>query len=409
MPAATTWDSTLVTWDSLVATWSDALPESPWPVVSVWEDQGSNVWALVARIGVWTTIDLEPRFNAAGTWSLVLPWSEQSNKITKTRLVTFDWRGWRFTGRVDSYAASAGEDGAPVLAVGGLDAFDVVADYLCWPSPTQLLTGQGVRYSASGVAETVLRNLMLANRDRRGDDWAIPASQGRGASITLGERWTPMGLVVAEKATAAGLGVRAGLVDDPATSTRASLQVEFYVPVDRTARVRLSYRVGTLRSWALNNVAPTATRVIVGGDGKGASRVYRQITDTAAEGVWGRIREMFADARGTSALAELDERGVEALAEAAEQSSFELETVEAAGMRFIQHYGLGDTVTVEPIEGEATTERVNAARLAFGDSGVSVQIIPGNPDTSASNPLFKLAEILRGLRRRLSHIEREEQ
>ena len=373
--------------------------------VSVWRPLSGTQWAMVGVIDARESLSFEPRHQQPGVWSLLLPYTEQARKISKGRLVTFDYRSTRFTGRVKQIGPQADESGEVRLEVTGTDVLDDLAGVQCWPVPDAAHTAQTVaRYEASGPAETVLRALILANTAREGLDVVIPASQGRGATVALSERFSNLLTVVQAKIAYAGLGVRMGLLST--SGTRADLTVEFFVPADKSNRVRLAHRVGTLRTWKQSDTAPAITRVIVGGGGKGTARVFRRIVDTAAEAEWGVRREGFVDARDTSNTATLDQRGAEALAEGVEQSAFELEAVEATGMRYGEHFGIGDKVTVQLLDDVAVVKPLGAVQIAEAMEGVTVRLVPGNPD--ATNPLFAQAAIVKSLRRQVGQLQREE-
>lgn len=375
--------------------------------VGVWEPTDGGVWRLVGQLDTWLEVHVEPRWNTPGPWSMLLPLDGQSLKVTPRHLVTFDTRGTRMTGRVTEAGSEAGEDGNPTLPLAGLDVMGILGGVQCWPVPSSPIGSQtAARYQANGAAEDVLTVAARANL-ARAHQVTVPNSRGRGTPVTLNTRFKNLLELLQVKCEAADLGFTLGLVDEPGTSTRARLTLQFTQPVDRSARVRLSTKVGTLRSWKQNRQAPTATRAVVGGGGQGAARVFRQVVDTAAEAEWGFAAEVFVDARDTSDPALLDARGWEALAEAAAQSSFELDAAEAAGMRYGTHFWLGDKVTVELLTDTTTVDRLRAVRIdVTRGEGMSVQLIPGNPD-SRDNPLFKQAAINRGLHRRLKALEED--
>lgn len=378
-------------------------------VVTVWKKLGAGFgWGLAARLDSYESLSVEPRHNAPGVWSLVLPVSDLSAKLTKTRLVTFDYRGTRVTGAVRQYGAQADDSGRVSIEATGVDVLAWLGHLLCWPDPAAALGAQSTdRYRATGAAETVLRALVVANSDRlAGFELAAPASAGRGGTVNLSERFSNLLTVVQSKASYAGLGVRLGLVNRSGTSTRADLTLQWYVPADKSNRVRLSHKVGTMRTWKQADTSPTATRAIVGGSGQGTARVFRQVVDGPAEAEWGSKQEVFVDARDATTTTLLDERGAEALTQAAEQSSFELEAVEATGMRYGEHFSLGDKVLVELLTGVSSVQPLGGVKLAADASGTTVQLIPGNPDSA--NPLFAQAAIMRGTRQRLAALEREE-
>lgn len=470
--------------------------------VRVWRQvaPGSASWAQVSEIRTWTDLELEPRHNQPGPWSIRLPWDGQTFRLSKTDLVTFDFRGTRLTGLIESYGAASDEQGQPVLEASGVDTLALLGDVTAWPDPASPLGTQNtVRYRASGPAETVLRSLILANVvTRLGRGVAIPASTGRGGTINVVTQFGNLLEIVVRKCAAAGLGVRMGLVNTT-SSTRAEMRCEFYVPVNRSTRVRLSHKARTLRSWRQSDQVPTATRAIVaaaseetsldidtvntalnrltitgkdnvrhhlrtgslirfsgGGTppaplresrayyairvdadtfkvattrsrasagleigltnaGSGnikvteTTRIFRYVTNAAAETEWGRVRETLVSASVEDDAAEdvYTEQGNEALTDAAGQSSFDLEAVEAEGMRVGTHYGLGDLVTVELLTGVSQVEALGAFVVsASASDGVSVRLIPGNPD--AGRPLFGQAAIIRGIRQQVRTLQSEE-
>lgn len=468
--------------------------------VSVWKKLTTG-WGKVSELRTWTDLSFEPRFLQAGPWSIRMPYDAQAFQLGKTHLVTFDFRDTRMTGVIEKIGPRSDEDsGRPVLEASGSDALTLLGDAFCWPDPDSPINAQNVvRYYAQGAAETVLRNLIVANMiTRRGEDMTVAASAGRGSSVVLNEEFTNLLEVVTKKCDAAGLGVRMGLVDTT-SSTRAEMRLEFFTPVDRSNRVRLSQKVGTLRSWTQEDNAPTGTRAIIAaakdetalvigtvslatntltiagkdnprhhlrtgsvirfiGNGdppgpleKGKSyfsirvdadtfkvalsrthasrgtainlttvgtdtyrviettRLFRSVIDTAAESEWSRKRELFVSASisDDDDEATYTDLGNEALVAAAAQSAFGLETSEAEGMRYGNHYQIGDKVTVELLTGVSKVDTLRAVTLtASVDSGLTVSPVPGNPD--GTNPLFGQAAVIRGIRRQVKALEREE-
>lgn len=390
--------------------------------VGVWEHDTDDQWQWVAEVATWEKVEVTDRFNAVGTLTLDLPVNTQTTAIVKDRAITVDFRGKRLTYLVADFGAKSDEQGRPVLSVLGADASCLLGDMLAFPDPSDTITNtptrQGVsRYRATGALEVILSDLIAANVARRGDPYTVATPLARGGSAELSERFSNIGMVVAEKATVAGLGVRLGLVDS--TSTRATMVAEFYSPTDRSQWVQLSHNAGTLRTWEQHDTIPTATRAIVGGDGEAKARWFMQVTSTssaAAELVWGRKREVFVDASGAttdddgipgdSPAGPMAAKGGEALESAVGQSAFSLESVEAEGTRWVTHYDTGDLVTVQLLTGVERVERLGAVSLTADASGVVVKPIPGNPD--ATDPLFKQAAIIRGLRDQVRALQRED-
>jgi hypothetical protein len=98
------------------------------------------------------------------------------------------------------------------------------------------------------------------------------------------------------------------------------------------------------------------------------------------------------------------------LLEAAAQSSFELEAAEAEGQRYGTHFDLGDRVSVELVTGAAATDVLRQVSISAGNTGVTVKLVPGNPDTTGgpAAALFRQAAIIRALRAQLRALQREE-
>lgn len=402
--------------------------------VTVWKPAGGGQWRMAGAIDTFTEAAFEPRHNRPGPWSLTMPFNTQASLIYENRLVVFDYRsGSQFVGLVEAMEPSRDDRGHFRLTVSGFDALNLLSDATCWPVPGNPITTQNrKRYRRTGPAETILGTLVTANLvTRKGYPVTVPPTQNRGRDITLSERFTNLLEVVSRKATNAGLGVRTRLVPTSGASTSGTLQFEFYTPRDRSLRVILSTEVGTVTSWRQTSTLPSATRAIVGGPGAGVDRVFRLVTpdtftapDAArAETTWGRQREVFVDARnadsttddGTAELVvpgqldrELTEAATEALTNATTSTlAFDLTTVETEGMRFGDHFDIGDTITEQLLPGTSSKRTLGAARITVNRAdGLNIQLVPGNPD--GTTPAFSQARLLRDVRRHVTALERED-
>lgn len=378
--------------------------------VGLWEWLDEATWAKVGEVSGWSSLAVEQRHLQPGPWTITMPYNAQAAKINKKQLLTFDFRSQRLTGVVEHVSPQSGDDGSTVLEVSGVDAMTLLGDVLCYPVPTADLTGQTVaRYEDTGVTETVLRRLISLNYTRHYGGQRFAAvyapDQGRGKQTSTSLRFHNLLARVLGHCTTGGIGVTVGL-QETTSSTRADLTVDFYEPKDMSLRVRLSHKVGTLRSWSQSDDVPTGTRVIEAGSGTGPARILHPVVADDVEAEWGRKRELFEDARDTSVLAELDARGAEDLADATEQSSFDLEAEDAEGMRYGDHFSIGDFVTIELMTGLSKVDRLNVVTLTSDSSGAKVQLKPGNPD--AANPLFAQAAIIRGLRKQVRDLQLED-
>lgn len=379
------------------------------PTMSVWARSGST-YGWVGDVATYESVDCEVRHLDPGHWSIKMPYNTQAALFQPGRLVTVDFRNTRFTGIFDTLAPQSDEQGRPVLEASGPGAYALIGDATTWPDPANTLSAQTVaRYTASGAAETVLRQVMTAQlTTRRGDPIVVPTTGTRGGTVNLDERFTNLMQLVSKKARRGGLAVTVDLVTSGGTDTSGTLQVQFRVPVDKSNTVWLSYATGSLKTWKQTDTAPTVTRPIVMGSGKGLSRVIRgTVRDTAAEARWDRSIERIVDVRGTSSTTELDEEAQSALDDGTQQSSFEISAVEGEGVIYGTDFLVGDQVLVELMTGLTSVERVNAVRMhADKENGMTIEVVPGNPDTT--NPWFRTHAILRAFHRRIHNLEREE-
>lgn len=232
----------------------------PTVTIRAWKPTSSGEY-LGRVIGVHKALDLQPRFNQPGPWSMSLPVGEQALGITKKHLLTFDFLDTRMTGVIEKHGPALSDTNELTLDFAGLDALSLLGDALCYPDPAGSASDQlRTRYRDSGPAETVLRKLVIDNvAGRLGYPITVPTSQGRGGQVTVNLFFKNLLEVVLKKCRAGGLGVRLGLVDTT-SSTRARLQLEFYEPQDKTRRVILSPDLGTVTSWKQEDVVPTGTR-----------------------------------------------------------------------------------------------------------------------------------------------------
>lgn len=388
--------------------------------VGIWKRSSGSTWEKVGEPETWTDVSVDARAvqYGPGAWSVQQPWDEQATRFNRGQLVTLDiirpegQTHRALTGLVENFGPTQNERGQVVLEASGAGALALFRGVLGVPDPATMrttagtVTGQPVRYNVGpGVAEDLLRALVVANRDRLGLGFTIAASTGRGGQIRIKSRWKDLLAILTKKAPAGGLGVKFGLVNT--SGSRATLTLEFTVPANKSQRAQLNRESGSLRSWKQSQQAPTATRAVVGGAGKGTARLVEYLIDSGSENLWGWPQETFVDSRDSDTAAEMQDAGNEALLSASAQTNWELEAVEATGMRWGEHFQLGDTVSVKVLPNvPAATAPLGAAVLTASGGAVSVRLVPGNPDNQS--PLFRTARILQALRDELRGLQREE-
>lgn len=387
--------------------------------------------SLAGELRGWTKLDVTLKWRGVGSWSISGPARGLMTSLMEpTRgLIVVDRRGMPLlsadgvviSGDVEEDGPRAwsadGEDAHPgTLTLAGGDDLAIVADELAFPDPTNAVTSQtAAAYDArSGAAETVIKGYVSANvgstrASARGDasvpgarTVTVAASSGSGSTVSYQARFDPLLDVVNAMADASSpqLGVRV-------QQSGSALVFDVYETTDRSGRAVFSRARRNLRAYSLTRSMPTATHVVVAGQGEGTARVFRERKDTTAANEWGRIVRTFVDQRQTNVSAELDQAGDEALEQGRRTGALSVTAVDTPSMRFGQHFGLGDLVSVELETGVVLTDRVTAAAISVTDAGPQpTQITIGTPDQDTkTTELYALVKRLQtqigALQRRL--------
>lgn len=269
-----------------------------------------------------------------------------------------------------------------------------------WPVPGNAVTAQSAdTYTATGPAETVIKNLIRANvTTRLGRPVTVTASSGRGSTVTVKTRFEKLDAVVAVLADQGGIGVSV-------VQSGAGFVVDCYVPTDRT-NITLSEANHTISDWSWTSTAPAVTRVVVGGKGEGALRPLVARVDAASEAAWGDVQEDFVDAGDADTTAELQAAGDKALADGAATSGFAVTLAESAAMTYGRNVRVGDRITVEPLPGYPVQDVLREVTIAWSlDQGQTVEPVFGDPDQAdpqrvAASAIARLADAIKKLRAR---------
>lgn len=277
---------------------------------------------------------------------------------------------------------------ASVLTFSVEDDFRILHNWLAWPKPTAPLTGQNVEYrTITGPAETVVKTVMRETATRLSFPLNIAPDLGRGDRGTYTFRFHPAYDRLFPAVDQAGIGVTV-------RQESAGLLLDCYEPRDYPHVLRPES--GTVLGGSYSLAAPTATRVVVGGQGEGVARTFKGFPDAAREAEWTDVIEVFQDARDSSVGDVYAERGAEVLAEGAPMSGLSLELSETPHFRY-GGKGLrrGDRVTAV-INGQPFTDTLREANLSWGTGGDLATPIIGE---RIGDPDVKLAKRLRDLKR----------
>ena len=311
-----------------------------------------------------------------GTWQITFPTADPSG----ARLD----EGWRVLIHDEETALSGPITGiTPNLAdgtitVNGVSDLQHVADRLVYPNPAQAAAAQGDAYfKRTGPSAEVIDYLVHKNAgsgalaDRRVPGLAMAVGQGGllGSTVTANIRFKNL---LEECRALARLG---GVTFD-AVQEGELIRFRFRVPQDRSRQVRFSGGNGGAEEGSYSFEAPTATAVLVAGQGEGAARTIIERT-RASE--WGRRIEVFKDQRDTDDMAELEQSATEQLDEGAPGAGAQFSAVEAPGLRFGTDFLLGDTVSVE-VGALTIAEPVRAVELAWDGHGRTATLTLGDHD-----------------------------
>jgi len=247
------------------------------------------------------------------------------------------------------------------------DDFRVLREVLGWPVPGSAIGSQsGAEYRTyTGNAETIVKTAVTENGVTR---LAVPGltvatSLNRGSTIPGGVplRMHPLMDQLFPAVEDAGLGVTV-------RQSGASLVLDVYEPA--TFPRTLSVNGRTLKQVTMTRARPTASRVVIGGQGEGTARKFLALTDTARETQYGMKAETFQDARDDNTDAVMYARGQEALDERGPKNGV---SITLAGSGIFQYgpggFHVGDRVPVRVADGIVITEVIRECTLKWVSAG----------------------------------------
>lgn len=299
------------------------------------------------------------RHNAMSTAEIAVPVSHPAvpKLMLRGSRATVDYDGRQLlSGRV-ARRSGEGPDPAGLLTFRVDGDFKLLNQVLAWPNPTGGIGQQDqlLAYRThTGPAETTLKRFAAENITRLGLPVDVAPDQGRGAQVTVQMRMHPLADRLLPAVDRAGVGVTV-------TQAGGRLVLDCYTPRVRTRE--LTEASGVLRSWSWSEEEPTATRVVVGGQGEGLARRFHAQVDTPREQAWGLVAESFRDARHVDDAGRLPDEAAAALAEAGSLQGLALTLAETDTFRYGRTVQVGDQVTVAVAPGVRITDVLRAAEL----------------------------------------------
>jgi hypothetical protein len=269
----------------------------------------------------------------------------------------------------------------------------------------------------SGIAETVIRqyvdvNAISAIADPLGLSRVVPGlalttNLGRGANVTEQARFDKLmnkdgsGLLQ-RLGQNGGLGFRV-------VQSGTALQLQLYAPTDRSATVIFSDALGTVSDFDYTWEAPDPEEggnvAVVAGLGEGVDRTIILRADATSIGHWERSED-FQDARDTSDLATLQQRGDAALAQNAEKIAFAATIAPSDALVWGVDMDLGDKVTIT-VDGTSYSDLIREVQLTYEQGkGETVTPVVGTPGASVVQRAFgAFSTRLSKARARLARLE----
>lgn len=283
--------------------------------------------------------------------------------------------------------------GARVSTISGVSDADILDGRIIFPDPTKAITAQPTDYdNRSGPAETVLLGYVNANigpgalASRRVNTLRLPASQGRGKTVSIKGRLGALGDTVADVSESGSLHV--DIVHGEDTSPYLGLSVR---PVrDLTANIRFGsskdFTAGLVGDdWSYTLSRPTVTDAIVAGGGQGSNRIFAEKVDPTAEALWGMKREALIDQRQTTDATELAQAGTDALSDGSNPVAVSFTVTETADIQYRQDWRVGDKIGVS-IDGmdlsNVVREVTTTVQSQSGSPTETVKAMVGSRDSS---------------------------
>lgn len=308
-------------------------------------------------------------------------------KTPGARVVIYRHGEFQMSGPVRNSTGQFVVNGALTFTVE--DDFRILHNWLAWPKPSAAVTAQDVEYrTITGPAETVVKTVMAENAARIGFPLTVAPDQGRGAVGTYSFRFHPAYDRLFPAVDQAGIGVTV-------KHSGNGLLLDCYVP--RNYPHLLSPESGKVIGGSYSLAAPTATRVVVGGQGEGVARDFRTFPEAGREVEWNDVIEVMRDARDSESGDIYAQRANETLSEGAPMAGLSLELSETKHFR----YGgdglrVGDLVTAL-VNGQPYADSLREVRLSWDDKegDLATPVIGERSDDTDT----QLAKSLRALKR----------
>ena len=332
------------------------------------------------------TLQAAEKFNNVGSWTLELPYDHVLAPALRTPgagIVVTGPNDVLFSGpMIDYKSISSKSDPSGTLTVEGVTDSIVLADMLALPDPTNVnpATQTLSHDTRTGPAESLLHAFVNANigglapSPRRKANLTTGTDLARGPVVTKSARFPQLGDLLSEIALLGELGFRV-------VQRGAFLMFETRLIQDLSLDIRLDVYNNTLATQQVAVGAPTATIVIVAGQGDLTARQFFAGTTAqslASEAAWGRRIERFVDQRQTSDASQHVQTANEILAtEGFTQIAVRVEPTDDSTMRFSYEWFMGDRVAVV-LFGQEVSAVVSGYKIVTDSDGTRLGVTIGD-------------------------------
>lgn len=374
--------------------------------------------------------ELQPLFNATGTWKVRLPSDEPMADVLRlpgsALMATHQEYGLILSGPMTKITESTTpEDPHGTVEFEGVCDNILLKDRVAYPEPSNVNpTTQTLSHDVrTGPVEQLLHDYVMANcgpfapAERaipnlsslvREDDLSLvapwPATGARGEVITKRLRFPKLGEALGEMAALAGLGFTVSR--GPNGLDRRFIT---YAVRDLRGLIRFDAENRNVSGQKVTVSAPTATRVIVAGQGEMVDRKFLSVDSPesiASEGEWNRRIEQFMDQRNTNEDDELNNAGKDEIEKGGTTIvGVQIVPTEDSPMTFMRDWRVGDMVATT-VHGQQVDAMVTGAVIRADSNGFRVGALLGDP-TGFSYQTY-VQRSLTQVERRISNLERND-
>lgn len=317
------------------------------------------------------------RNNDVSTFSLTVDGDDVlTSRFQKGWRVVIEDEGIQYLAGVPNKMGRSSKAGVQDLTLSGVDDMAWLRDMITLPNPANAADRQseGAYYKAKGTAQQLITDLVRTHvgqgaRTEYRRPLHVNNPAGGGDLVSINSRFKTV-LEEVETLARGSLTVRMNQ-DDQAQQT----VMDVTAGRNLSRAVRLTERNAGLTDWDMSEDAPTATQVLVAGQGEGENRTLKLVSGN--ENSWGFRALQFQDRRDTDEEEQLIQAGRETLEEARAKATISLTIGETETSKFGKDFWLGDTITVQLKDGAVVTDIVQSAELSFGENGREVKLTIG--------------------------------